>query len=108
MYGPKVCYIVITKIIQFIILYQTSILAKCTVLAKSHNLTRIGIYDVEEELDIEFPEDRDYDTLGGYIFFKLEKIPEKGESVTFKNWIFEVMELSENRIKTVHVKKINE
>ena len=69
---------------------------------------KIGIYDIEEELDIEFPEDRDYDTLGGYIFFKLEKIPEKGESVTFKNWMFEVMELSENRIKTVQAKKINE
>ena len=26
---------------------------------------KIGIYDIEEELDIEFPEDRDYDTLGG-------------------------------------------
>ena len=69
---------------------------------------KIGIYDVEEELDIEFPEDRDYDTLGGYIFFKLEKIPEKGEFVKFKNWIFKVMDLSENRIKTVQVKKINE
>ena len=69
---------------------------------------KVGIYDVEEELDIEFPEDRDYDTLGGYIFFKLEKIPEKGEYVKFKNWIFKVMDLSENRIKTVQVKKIND
>jgi len=69
---------------------------------------KIGIYDVEEELDIEFPEDRDYDTLGGYIFFKLEKIPEKGETVKFKNWIFKVMDLSENRIKTVQAKKVNE
>ena len=69
---------------------------------------KIGIYDVEEELDIEFPEDRDYDTLGGYIFFKLEKIPEKGEFVRFKDWIFTVIDLSENRIKTVQVKKVDE
>ena len=69
---------------------------------------KIGIYDIEEELDLEFPEDRDYDTLGGYIFFQLEKIPEKGESVKFKNWTFKVMDLSENRIKTVQAKKINE
>ena len=69
---------------------------------------KIGIYDVEEELGVEFPEDRDYDTLGGYIFFKLEKIPEKGEIVKFENWVFKVMELSENRIKTVQVKKNNE
>tara|TARA_B100000902_G_C27303483_1_gene914124 strand:- start:1649 stop:2884 length:1236 start_codon:yes stop_codon:yes gene_type:complete len=69
---------------------------------------KIGIYDVEEELDIEFPEDRDYDTLGGYIFFKLEKIPEVGEFVRFKDWNFTVMDLSENRIKTVQVKKVDE
>ena len=68
---------------------------------------KIGIYDIEEELDIEFPEDRDYDTLGGYIFFHLEKIPEKGESVKFENWLFEVVSISENRIKKVKAKKVN-
>tara|TARA_B100002052_G_C15862489_1_gene590775 strand:+ start:60 stop:1298 length:1239 start_codon:yes stop_codon:yes gene_type:complete len=67
---------------------------------------KIGIYDIEEELDVEFPEDRDYDTLGGYIFFQLEKIPEKGESVRFKNWLFEVINISENRITQVKARKI--
>ena len=67
----------------------------------------IGIYDIEEELDIEFPEDRDYDTLGGYIFFKLGKIPDKGDSVSLNNWIFTVMTLSDNRIKKVEA-KLNE
>ena len=68
---------------------------------------KIGIYDIEEELDIEFPEDRDYDTLGGYIFFHLEKIPDKGEVVTFKNWVFEVVTISDNRIKKVKAIKVN-
>ena len=68
---------------------------------------RIGIYDIEEELDIEFPEDRDYDTLGGYIFSELEKIPDKGESVTFNNWNFKVITLLENRIQKVEAQKIN-
>ena len=69
---------------------------------------KIGIYDIEEELDIEFPEDRDYDTLGGYIFFHLEKIPDKGESVKFKNWVFEVVSISDNRIKKVKAIKLIE
>ena len=69
---------------------------------------KIGIYDIEEELDVEFPEDRDYDTLGGYIFYSLEKIPNKGESVQFGDWVFEVVTLSENRIQTVKAKRINE
>ena len=68
---------------------------------------RIGIYDIEEELDIEFPEDRDYDTLGGYIFSELEKIPDKGESVIFNNWNFKVITLLENRIQKVEAQKIN-
>lgn len=66
---------------------------------------KIGIYDIEEELDIEFPEDRDYDTLGGYIFFSLGKIPDKGESVQFSNWLFTVKTIVDNRIKTVEAKK---
>jgi len=75
----------------------------------NYNLdAKIGIYDIEEELDIEFPEDRDYDTLGGYIFFSLEKIPDKGETVQFGDWIFEVITLSENRIQTVKAKRISE
>ena len=66
---------------------------------------KIGIYDVEEELNINFPEDRDYDTLGGYIFFQLEKIPEKGESVIYKKWSFEVISIIDNRIQKVKAKK---
>ncbi len=66
---------------------------------------KIGIYDIEEELDIEFPEDRDYDTLGGYIFFSLGKIPEEGEAVYFANWNFEVKSIVDNRIKTVEARR---
>ena len=66
---------------------------------------KIGIYDMEEELDIEFPEDRDYDTLGGYIFFSLGKIPKKDESVEFSKWTFKVKTIVENRIKIVEAKR---
>tara|TARA_A100001011_G_scaffold295206_1_gene307493 strand:- start:1975 stop:3216 length:1242 start_codon:yes stop_codon:yes gene_type:complete len=64
----------------------------------------IGIYDIEEELDIEFPQERDYDTLGGYIFFKLGKIPNQGDSVKFNSWTFTVITLLDNRIKKVEAK----
>ena len=66
---------------------------------------KIGIYDIEEELDIDFPEDRDYDTLGGYIFFSLGKIPEVKESVNFGKWNFEVKSIVDNRIKKVEAKR---
>ena len=66
---------------------------------------KIGIYDIEEELDIDFPEDRDYDTLGGYIFFSLGKIPEVKEFVSFGKWNFEVKSIVDNRIKKVEAKR---
>ena len=39
---------------------------------------KISIYDLEEEVDgMSFPEDRDYDTLGGLILDSLEDIPKE-------------------------------
>ena len=38
----------------------------------------ITIYDLEEEIDIKFPEERDYDTLAGFILEILTEIPVSG------------------------------
>ncbi|MDL2294553.1 hemolysin family protein [Ruminococcaceae bacterium OttesenSCG-928-D13] len=49
------------------------------------NLWRIAgdcdIEDIEEELSVKLPEDRDYDTLGGLVFSQLSTIPADGEVV---------------------------
>ena len=46
---------------------------------------KISIYDLEDEIDdIVFPEERDYDTLGGLILDKLEDIPKKEEFFTLQ------------------------
>ena len=42
----------------------------------------IKIYDLEENLDLEFPDDREYDTLAGYILDSVGDIP-KYNSSTF-------------------------
>ncbi|MDL2254643.1 HlyC/CorC family transporter, partial [Ruminococcaceae bacterium OttesenSCG-928-I18] len=50
------------------------------------NLWRIAgdadIEDIEEELKIKLPEDREYDSLGGLVFSNLSSIPDDGESIT--------------------------
>lgn len=61
--------------------------------------------DVAEQLGINFPEDRDYDSVGGFIYFNLGTIPEQGEIVNHDNFIFEVVSVEKNRIEKVKVTK---
>jgi len=64
--------------------------------------------DVAEVLEINFPEDRDYDSVGGFIYFSLGIIPEKGESIKFNNYNFEVISVEKNRIEKVKVTRVSE
>ena len=65
----------------------------------------ITIYDLEEETDIEFPEERDYDTLAGFILDTLTDIPKTGEHVDFQNMVFTVQTVENNRIGKVKIHK---
>ncbi len=65
----------------------------------------IKIYDLEENIEIEFPDDREYDTLGGFILDALGNIPEKGEEAKYENYIFKVVNLTQNRIDKVEIRK---
>ena len=63
----------------------------------------ITIYDLEEETDIEFPEDRDYDTLGGFILDILTDIPQTGQQVEFNDMVFTVQTVENNRIGKIKI-----
>ena len=64
---------------------------------------RISIYDLEEELDIEFPEEREYDTLAGLILHAIGDIPSINDNVKHDNLNFTVKTLNGNRIDKVHL-----
>ena len=55
---------------------------------------------------MKFPEDRDYDTLGGLILDHLEDIPQKDEVIKYEGWTIKVLDLSGNRITKVKITKI--
>jgi len=59
--------------------------------------------DVAEMLSITFPEDRDYDSVGGFIYFNLGTIPVQGEIVHYNNFTFEVVSIVKNRIEKIKV-----
>jgi magnesium and cobalt exporter, CNNM family len=48
-------------------------------------------------------DDRDYTTIGGYIFGQLGRLPRVGDRVAVGPWTFEVVEMEGRRVKTVRL-----
>ncbi len=70
----------------------------------------IDLSDVAELLSIEFPEDEDYDTLGGFIIHTLGIIPDEDENpfIDFSGWRFTVMNVDDRRIEEVRAARLAE
>ena len=66
---------------------------------------KISIYDLQEAIDILFPDDRDYDTLGGFILNQLQDIPQKNDVVEFNTHNFTVISIDKNRIGQIKVSR---
>jgi CBS domain containing-hemolysin-like protein len=64
---------------------------------------RVHIYEVNEALGISLPENGDYETLGGFLFFAMGKVPKKGERHARDGVEFTVLEADERRLKRVRV-----
>ncbi len=65
----------------------------------------LNMKDLGEELDHEFPEHEDYDTVGGLILNELGKFPQKGETIFFEGFSFKVQEVKKRRIIKVVIEK---
>jgi CBS domain containing-hemolysin-like protein len=64
----------------------------------------INIDDVNELLDLKLPSD-DADTLGGYIYGQLGRVPASGDQLTEGNVVMEVQHVTGRRIRKVRVRK---
>lgn len=64
------------------------------------------INDLTDEIPIEFPEDKEYDTLGGFLFEQFGDIPEVGSTTEYQGYSFKIKSLSENRILKVILTKM--
>lgn len=59
--------------------------------------------DLNRELDQTFPEDEDYNTVGGFLMDRLGRIPGVGAKVTARGWVFTVREADERRVIRVEL-----
>lgn len=62
------------------------------------------IETINEMFDLEIPDD-EYDSIGGYVFGRIGKLPIKGNSIKLNNFTFTVNSMDHNRIEYILMKK---
>ena len=76
-----------------------------------HGLTFEGIKplrDLEEEIGVEFPQERDYSTLNGFILEKLgNSFPKMGQVIIWENFSFELIKVEHQEVKKVRLKVLD-
>jgi len=66
------------------------------------------IRDLESEFGIEVPADAGFETLAGFLLFRLGRIPQTGEFVEHDGRRYTVLEMERNRIARVRIEKVPE
>jgi putative hemolysin len=64
------------------------------------------IRDLESEFGIEIPAEGGFETLAGFLLFRLGEIPHVGEAVEYGGRRFSVLEMERNRIARVRIEKL--
>lgn len=64
---------------------------------------RMSIKDVEDIFEIEIPKEGDYDTLGGFIFHRMEMIPAKGSLIHEESFDLEILSASDRSVEKIRL-----
>jgi len=67
---------------------------------------RIEIDELEDKMGLEFPEEREYETLGGFLMEAIGSVPNVGTQHRFQNHEFTVSAADANRVISVHIHKL--
>ena len=66
-------------------------------------LARVHIDEINRRLGISLPEDQEFDTLGGFLFHELGRIPHAGEELTYGDVRFRILDAGRRRIDRVAI-----
>ena len=69
---------------------------------------KMTIDELEEDLNIKVPESSEYETIGGFIYTSLGKIPHKDEVLQRNGVFIKIVEVDDRRIHRVLLKPISE
>jgi len=65
---------------------------------------RLEIDYINEEYDLNLPENEDYETLAGLIIFENADIPEEGDIIVLSNYTLEIKKVSHHKIEEVFIR----
>jgi CBS domain containing-hemolysin-like protein len=68
---------------------------------------RLPIEDVEEALEVEFEEDDDFGTLGGFVHKHLGRLAVKGDTFEAEGVRVEILEMERHRVKALRITRIS-
>ena len=66
---------------------------------------RTYVDDLNDQFELNLPEDEDYETIGGFVFSHLGYIPKTGKSFDYKNLKFTISSAEARRIKRIRIQK---
>jgi len=64
---------------------------------------RTYVDDLNDQFELNLPEDEDYETIGGFVFSHLGYIPKTGKSFDYKNLKFTISSAEARRIKRIKI-----
>jgi len=67
---------------------------------------RTYIDDVNDQFELNLPDDEDYETIGGFVFSRLGYIPKTNESFEYENLKFTIASAEARKIKRIRIEKI--
>jgi putative hemolysin len=66
---------------------------------------RLEIDYLNEKFHLNLPDNQEeYDTLGGLLLHLIGDIPEEQQVITYENWTFTALKVSETKVELVHIK----
>ncbi|ODG99032.1 hypothetical protein A4S05_06290 [Nostoc sp. KVJ20] len=69
---------------------------------------QINLEDLNEVLHLDLPVTREYQTLGGFLLYQLQKIPVKGETFCYENLEFTVVSIVGPRLHQIQLRRLEE
>ncbi|MBI5499342.1 MAG: HlyC/CorC family transporter [Deltaproteobacteria bacterium] len=64
---------------------------------------RVPLWDLGQRLGTEFPQDVDYETLGGFVSHHLHRVPERGAHFDWNGFVFTVRDADARRVRRVEI-----